>query len=84
MGTSCDWSRLAYTFDEERNLAVRELFTRMYNDGLIYRGYRVVNWSVKGQSTSADDEIEHVERAAKLYTFKYSKDFPITIATTRP
>lgn len=84
MGTSADWSRLAYTFDEERNLAVRELFTRMYNDGLIYRGYRVVNWSVKGQSTSADDEIEHVERAAKLYTFKYSKDFPITIATTRP
>ncbi|NQV89084.1 MAG: valine--tRNA ligase [Parcubacteria group bacterium] len=84
MGTSCDWSRLAYTFDEPRNKAVNELFTRMYNDGLIYRGYRVVNWSVKGQSTQSDDEIEHVEREAKLYTFKYSKDFPITIATTRP
>ncbi|KKR21113.1 MAG: Valine-tRNA ligase [Parcubacteria group bacterium GW2011_GWE2_39_37] len=84
MGTSCDWSRLAYTFDEPRNKAVNEVFVRMYNDGLIYRGYRVVNWSVKGQSTCSDDELVHVERQAKLYTFKYGKDFPITIATTRP
>jgi valyl-tRNA synthetase len=84
MGTSCDWSRLAYTFDDQRNAAVKELFVRMYNDGLIYRGYRVVNWSVKGQSTCSDDEIITVERPAKLYTFKYGKDFPITIATTRP
>lgn len=84
MGTSCDWSRLAYTFDEARNRAVNELFVRMYNDGLIYRGYRVVNWSTKGQITCSDDEIVYIERPAKLYTFKYSKDFPITIATTRP
>ncbi len=84
IGTSCDWSRLAYTFDDERNAAVNELFTRMYNDGLIYRGYRVVNWTVKGQSTCSDDEIEYVDRKAKFYTFKYSKDFPIVIATTRP
>ena len=84
MGTSCDWSRLAYTFDDSRNKAVNELFVRMYNDGLIYRGYRVVNWSVKGQSTCSDDEIIYVERDAKLYTFKYAKDFPISIASTRP
>jgi len=84
VGTSADWSRLAYTFDDERNQAVRELFVRMHNDGLIYRGYRVVNWTVKGQSTCSDDEIVHVERPAKLYTFKYGKDFPITISTTRP
>jgi len=84
MGTSCDWSRLVYTFDEQRNKAVNELFVRMYNDGLIYRGYRVVNWTVKGQSTCSDDEIIHIERPAKLYTFKYGKDFPIVIATTRP
>ncbi len=84
MGTSCDWSRLAYTFDEARNRAVNEMFVRMYQDGLIYRGYRVVNWSVKGQSTCSDDELVHVERPAKLYTFKYSKDFPIPIASTRP
>lgn len=84
MGTSCDWSRLAYTFDEKRNLAVNTVFKKMYDDGLIYRGFRVVNWSVKGQSTCSDDEVVHVERQANFYTFKYSKDFPITISTTRP
>ncbi|HRY62985.1 MAG TPA: class I tRNA ligase family protein [Patescibacteria group bacterium] len=84
MGTSCDWGRLAYTFDEPREKAVNEMFVRMYNDGLIYRGYRVVNWSVKGQSTLSDDELEYKEQAGKLYTFKYSADFPIPIATTRP
>lgn len=84
MGTSCDWSRLAYTLDEARNRAVNELFKRMYDDGLIYRGYRVVNWSTRGQITCSDDEIVYIERPAKLYTFRYSKDFPIVIATTRP
>src|SRR3989339_860551 len=84
MGTSCDWSRLAYSFDEDRNKAVNEIFKKMYEDGLIYRGFRAVNWSTKGQSTLSDDEIVHIPRKAKLYTFKYSKDFPITIATTRP
>lgn len=84
MGTSCDWSRLAYTFDDQRSTAVNTIFKKMFDDGLIYRGYRVVNWSTKGQSTCSDDELEHVERPAKLYTFKYTKDFPITIATTRP
>ncbi len=84
MGTSCDWSRLAYTFDEKRSLAVNTVFKKMFDDGLIYRGYRVINWSVKGQSTCSDDELVHVERKGKIYTFKYSKDFPISIATTRP
>jgi len=84
IGTSCDWSRLAYTLDEDRSRAVNEVFIRMYNDGLVYRGYRVVNWSVRGQSTCSDDELVHVERAGKLYAFKYGPDFPIAIATTRP
>ncbi|MBP7133659.1 valine--tRNA ligase [Patescibacteria group bacterium] len=84
MGTSCDWSHLAFTFDEQRSTAVNEAFCRMYRDGLIYRGYRVVNWSVKGQSTCSDDEVVYVERSTKIYTFKYSKDFPIAISTTRP
>ncbi|HBU07504.1 MAG TPA: valine--tRNA ligase [Candidatus Magasanikbacteria bacterium] len=84
MGTSADWSRLAYTFDEERGKAVNEVFKKMYDDGLIYRGFRVVNWSVKGQSTASDDELIYIDRKAKFYTFKYSKDFPFTIATTRP
>lgn len=84
MGSSLDWSREAYTLDETRNKAVRTVFKKMYDDGLIYRGYRVVNWSVKGQSTCSDDELVYVERPSKLYTFKYHKDFPISIATTRP
>lgn len=84
MGTSCDWSRLAYTFDDTRSSAVNVVFKKMFDDGLIYRGYRVVNWSVKGQSTCSDDELEYMERPAKLYTFTYAHDFPIPIATTRP
>ena len=84
MGTSCDWSRLAYTFDEPRSQAVNEIFRRMFADGLIYRGYRVINWSVKGQSTCSDDELEYETRKTTVYTFKYSESFPIPIATTRP
>lgn len=84
MGASLDWSREAFTLDEKRNLAVRTAFKRMYDDGLIYRGYRVVNWDPKGQTVISDDEIIYEERKAKFYTFKYSKDFPISISTTRP
>ncbi len=84
LGASCDWSREAFTLDENRNLAVRTAFKKMYNDGLIYRGYRIVNWDPKGQTTISDDEIVYEEREAKMYTFKYSKDFPISISTTRP
>lgn len=84
LGTSCDWSREAFTLDDKRNLAVRTAFKKMYDDGLIYRGYRIVNWDPKGQTTISDDEIVYEERDAKMYTFKYSKDFPISISTTRP
>ncbi|MDQ5962494.1 MAG: valyl-tRNA synthetase [Patescibacteria group bacterium] len=84
MGASLDWSRLAFTLDDKRNLAVRTMFKKMYDDGLIYRGERIVNWDPKGQTTISDDETITEERAGKLYTFKYSKDFPITISTTRP
>ncbi len=84
MGTSCDWSRLAYTFDEQRSKAVNTLFEKMYKDGLVYRGYRVINWSVKGQSTCSDDELVYIDQKTKVWTFKYAKDFPIPIATTRP
>lgn len=84
MGASCDWSREAFTFDEPRNLAVNRLFKDMYEAGLIYRGDRIVNWDPKGQTTISDDEIVHEERAATLYTFRYTKDFPIAISTTRP
>ena len=84
MGASLDWSREAFTLDEKRNLAVRTAFKKMYDDGLIYRGHRIVNWDPKGQTVISDDEIVYEARKAKLYTFKYSKDFPISIATTRP
>lgn len=84
MGASLDWSRLAFTMDDERNLAVRTMFKKMYDDGLIYRGERIVNWDPKGQTTISDDEIVMEERTTKLYTFKYSPDFPIAISTTRP
>lgn len=83
MGASLDWSRYAYTLDEPRNRAVMTAFVRMYEAGLIYRGNRIVNWDPKGQTTISDDEIVHEERQAKLYTFRYSKDFPIPVATTR-
>ena len=84
LGASCDWSREAFTLDEKRNLAVRTAFKKMYDDGLIYRGHRIVNWDPKGQTTISDDEIVYEEREAKMYTFKYSEDFPISISTTRP
>jgi valyl-tRNA synthetase len=84
MGSSLDWSREAYTLDETRNKLVNMVFAKMYDDGLIYRGYRVVNWSVRGQSTCSDDELEYSEREAVLYTFRYDSEFPISIATTRP
>lgn len=84
MGCSIDWSREAFTLDEQRNFAVKTAFKKMYDNGLIYRGYRVVNWDPKGQTTISDDETVYEERKSVLYTFKYSSDFPIAIATTRP
>jgi valyl-tRNA synthetase len=83
LGTSLDWSRYAFTLDEARNKAVMTAFENMYEAGLIYRGNRIVNWDPKGQTTISDDEIVHEERQATMYTFRYSKDFPISIATTR-
>ncbi len=84
LGLSLDWSRLAFTLDTDRELAVRTAFKEMYDTGLIYRGHRVVNWDPKGQTTVSDDEIDYEETKAKMYTFRYANDFPIPIATTRP
>jgi valyl-tRNA synthetase len=84
MGASLDWSREAFTLDEARNHAVNKVFKMMYDAGLIYRGHRIVNWDPKGQTTISDDEIVYEERPGTLYTLRYSKDFPISIATTRP
>ncbi|MBU0999380.1 valine--tRNA ligase [Patescibacteria group bacterium] len=81
MGASLDWSREAFTLDENRNLAVRTAFKQMYDDGLIYRGHRMVNWDPKGQTVISDDEIIYEERKNKFYTFKYG---PFEISTVRP
>ncbi len=81
VGASLDWSREAFTLDDKRNLAVRTAFKQMYNDGLIYRGNRMVNWDPKGQTVISDDEIVYEERKGKFYTFKYG---PFEIGTARP
>ena len=81
MGASLDWSREAFTLDEKRNLAVRTAFKRMYDDGLIYRGNRIVNWDPKGQTVISDDEIVYKEEKTKFYYLKYG---PFTIGTARP
>ncbi|MEK7648488.1 MAG: valine--tRNA ligase [Patescibacteria group bacterium] len=87
MGASCDWSRERYTLDEGLSHAVNELFVRMYNDGLIYRGFRIVNWCPRCTSTLADDEVKHRDVQGMLYFIKYPMHDggdAITIATTRP
>jgi valyl-tRNA synthetase len=84
MGSSLDWSREAYTLDETRHKAVFLAFKKMYDDGLIYRKHRIVNWDPKGQTTISDDEVVREDRKGVMYTFKYSHDFPFPIATTRP
>lgn len=84
MGSSLDWSRTAFTLDEPRQKAVVKMFADMYREGAIYRGERIVNWCPHCHSTLADDEVEYREQTAKLYTFKYSADFPLAISTTRP
>ncbi len=81
MGSSCDWSREAYTMEPTLNRCVNEVFASMYKDGLIYRGHRIVNWDPKLQTTVSDDEIEYEERTEAFYTFQYG---PFQISTSRP
>jgi valyl-tRNA synthetase len=84
MGGSMDWRREKYTLDEERNTAVNAVFEMMYEDGLIERGNRVVNWDPQFKTTLSDDEVLYKEVEADFITFRYDKDFPIVISTTRP
>lgn len=81
MGFSLDWSREAYTFDEQRSGVVRLVFKKMFDDGLIYRGQRIVNWCPHCESTLADDEVEYREEKTKFYYLKYG---PVVIGTARP
>ncbi len=81
MGASADWTRQRYTLDDALNRSVNETFVRMYNDGLIYRGARIVNWDPALETTISDDEVERVDETTKFYTFKYG---PFEIGTARP
>ncbi len=81
MGTSCDWSKEKYTLDDNMNLAVNTLFKNMYEDGIIYRGGRIVNWDPNMQTTVADDELEYQEETTSFYYFQYG---PVVISTARP
>lgn len=81
MGASVDWTREAYTLDEERNLAVRTAFKRMFDDGIIYRGETIVNWDPNLQTTVSDDEIEWKDQTTPFYYFQYG---PFVIGTARP
>lgn len=81
MGSSCDWSRERYTFEPALNRMVNEVFAKMYSDGLIYRGHRIVNWDPKLQTTVSDDELEYKEETVPFYTFQYG---PFQIGTARP
>lgn len=84
MGCSCDWSRERYTLDADRSQAVNRMFQMMVEDGIVERGYRVVNWDPQFQTTLSDDEVQTKDVKAKLLTFTYDADFPIAISTTRP
>jgi valyl-tRNA synthetase len=81
MGASCDWSRQRYTLDDALNRCVNESFVKMHNDGLIYRGHRIVNWDPILETTVSDDEVERVEEKTPFYTFQYG---PFQIGTSRP
>ncbi len=87
LGCSCDWDRTKFTLDDEMSESVIKTFVDLYNKGLIYRGFRMVNWDPEAKTTLSDEEVEYVEQNGKLYYIKYKiegfKD-TLTIATTRP
>jgi valyl-tRNA synthetase len=87
LGVSCDWERERFTMDEGLSEAVQEIFVRLYEKGLIYRGKYIVNWCPKDHTAISDDEVNSVEQQDKLYYIRYpikdSAEFA-TVATTRP
>ena len=87
LGCSCDWDRTKFTMDDDMSEAVIKVFVDLHKKGLIYRGYRMVNWDPEAQTTLSDEEVIHEERTDKLYYVKYKiegEDNYVTIATTRP
>jgi valyl-tRNA synthetase len=88
MGASADWSRERFTMDDQCNTAVIEAFVRLWNDGLVYRGERLINWDPALLTSVSDEEVEHEEKDGELWRFAYkvkgSADLEIVVATTRP
>ena len=87
LGASCDWERTAFTMDPEMSESVIKVFVDLYNKGLIYRGYRMVNWDPEAKTTLSDEEVIHEERQGNLYYLEYKiegSEDTLTIATTRP
>ncbi len=88
IGSGADWSRTAYTFSPALSVAVREAFVRLHEDGLVYKGHRVIHWCPRCGTSLSDEEAEFTETAGKLYHLRYPlADDPtqgVTVATTRP
>ncbi|MEK7494390.1 MAG: valine--tRNA ligase, partial [Patescibacteria group bacterium] len=81
MGASCDWSRSLFTLDEKVIKQVHETFKKMFDDGLVYRGSRIVNWCSKHQTSLSEVETEYIEKSDPFYYFQYG---PFVIGTARP
>jgi valyl-tRNA synthetase len=88
LGSSCDWERERFTLDGGCSRAVREVFVRLYEKGLIYRGLRMTNWCVNCRTALSDIEVEHAEQEGFLWQVRYpladGEDSFVTVATTRP
>ena len=86
LGSSCDWTREAFTLDEKRSKAVRHVFKKLYDKGLIYQGNRIINWCPECGTALSDAEVDYCEHKSHLWYFKYFTDDgrSITFATTRP
>ena len=87
LGCSCDWDRERFTMDDNYNNAVLEAFIVLYNKGLIYKGFRLVNWCPVSQSAISDEEVMHEEVNGSLWHFRYpikDSDEELIVATTRP
>ncbi|WP_430927802.1 valine--tRNA ligase [Polaribacter marinivivus] len=87
LGASCDWERTAFTMDPEMSESVIKVFVDLYNKGLIYRGYRMVNWDPEAKTTLSDEEVIYEEKQGNLYYLQYKiedSEETLTIATTRP
>ncbi|MBS1193028.1 MAG: valyl-tRNA synthetase [Nitrospirae bacterium] len=88
LGASCDWDRERFTMDEGLSKAVREVFVRLYEEGLIYRGERLINWCPRCHTALSDIEVEHEDEKGKLYHIAYplshDRNIRLTVATTRP